>query len=55
MQSAERGLRRLELALDQSGTESLTAILHSLGIRSFDEVRDLAMLRNIVVGLEKKF
>jgi hypothetical protein len=52
MQAAERGLCRLEAALDKTGSESLVTILHSLNLNRLDRVDDLETLRQIVVALE---
>lgn len=54
MQSAERGLCRLDAALDHAGPESLRLILRSLDLKSIEQVSDLATLRDIVVALEEK-
>lgn len=53
MQAADRGLRRLEAALDQTGRESLDRILRSLDVQSLDRVDSLEMLHKIVVALEE--
>ncbi len=52
MRSAERGVRRLEAALEQTGPEALTSVLKSLGVRSLDRVENLETLKRIVVALE---
>lgn len=54
MQSAERGLRRLDAALDHTGPESLRSILRSLDLKSIDQVNDLETLHDIVVALEAR-
>lgn len=53
MRSAERGLRRLETALDKVGAEALVPILKSLGIASPERVDNLETLKRIVVELER--
>jgi Rad52/22 family double-strand break repair protein len=52
MQAAERGLRRLDAALDRVGPESLTQILRSLKFQSIDRVDNLQALHEIVLALE---
>ena len=52
MQSAERGFRRLDSALDRVGPEALTQILRSLKLQSIDVVDNLQTLREIVLALE---
>jgi hypothetical protein len=54
MQSADRGLRRLEAALEQAGPEALTSILRSLDINSRCQINNLETLHEIVVVLEAK-
>lgn len=53
MQSAERGLRRLEAALSRVGPETLTPILRSLGFNSLDHVDCLESLKKIVFEIER--
>jgi hypothetical protein len=53
MQSAERGLRRLEVALDRVGPETLVPILRSLRLNSLDQVDSLESLKKIVLGVER--
>ena len=53
MRSAERGLRRLETALDKAGTEALIPILKSLRIASLERVDNLETLKRIVLELER--
>jgi hypothetical protein len=53
MRAAERGLRRLEAALDQAGPEALSPILKSLGLASLERVDSLKSLKRILVGLER--
>jgi hypothetical protein len=52
MQSAERGLRRLDAALDRVGPEPLTEILRSLRLQSLTQVDNLQTLHQIVLALE---
>jgi hypothetical protein len=54
MQAAERGLRRLETAIDKIGPESLVPILHSLKLNSLEQVDNLKTLHEIVVAMEAK-
>ncbi|HWH57976.1 MAG TPA: Rad52/Rad22 family DNA repair protein [Terriglobales bacterium] len=54
MQSAERGLRRLEATVDETGSESLATVLRSLHLNSLDQVNDLDTLYKIVLALEAK-
>jgi hypothetical protein len=53
MQSAERGLRRLEAALDKSGPEILAPILRSLRLNSIDQVDSLDSLKRVVFEVER--
>ena len=53
MQSAERGSRRLDAALDKSGPEILLPILRSLQLNSLDQVDSLDNLKKIVLGIER--
>jgi hypothetical protein len=52
MQAAERGLKRLEAALDKTGPEPLAAILRSHHLTSLDRVENLETLHKIVLALE---
>ena len=52
MQGAERGLRRLQIALEQSSAESLEKALHAVNLRSLNEVKSLETLHKIVVKVE---
>jgi hypothetical protein len=54
MEAASRGLRRLEAALDKTGSESLVAILRSLNVKSLDQVDNLELLHEIVIALEAR-
>jgi len=53
MQSAERGLRRLEAALDKSGPAILVPILRSLQLNSLGQVDSLDNLKKIVLEIER--
>ncbi len=53
MQSAERGLRRLEAALDESGPEILAPILRSLRLNSIDQLDSLDSLKRVVLEVER--
>jgi Rad52/22 family double-strand break repair protein len=52
MRAAERGLRRLEAALDRTGPEALIPILRSLGLTSLERVDTLETLKRIVFDVE---
>jgi hypothetical protein len=52
MRAAERGLRRMEAALDKTGPEALVLILKALGLRSLERVDNLETLKRIVLELE---
>ena len=52
MRSAERGLRRLEAALDKTGSEALISVLKALRISSIERVENLETLKRIVLELE---
>jgi hypothetical protein len=54
MQAADRGLHRMEVALDMTGSEALAAILGSLSLKSLDQVDSLETLHKIVLALEAK-
>jgi hypothetical protein len=53
MQAAERGLRRLDAALDRTGGEALYPILQSLQLTSLDQVDNLETLRSVVLAAEQ--
>jgi len=53
MRSAERGLRRLEAALDKVGPEVLVPILKANRLTSIERVDNLETLKRIVVELER--
>jgi hypothetical protein len=53
MQSAERGLRRLEAALDRVGPETLVPILRSLRLNALAQVDNLDDLKKIVLAVER--
>lgn len=52
LRAAERGVRRLEGALERVGSERLTPILKLLGVNSLERVDTLEMLKRIIVELE---
>lgn len=54
MQAAERGLHRLTAALEKTGPGTLTAILHSVNLKSLDHVNNLETLQKIVLAIEAK-
>lgn len=54
MQSAARGLRRMEAAQERIGSEELKAIFSSLKVRSLDQVDNLDTLHKLVLALEEK-
>jgi len=54
MQAAERGLKRLEAALDRTGPEPLATILRSFNLNSLDRVESLDTLHKIVLTLEAR-
>jgi len=53
MRAAERGLRRLETALDKAGPEKLFPVLKSLGLSSLERVDTLETLKRIVLEMER--
>jgi hypothetical protein len=53
MQAAERGLRRLEAALDRIGPEALVPILRSLRLHSRNQVDCLESLKQVGVAAEE--
>ena len=52
MRSAERGLQRVEAALDKTGPEALVPILKTIGLSSLERVDNLETLKRIVLELE---
>jgi len=52
MHAAERGFRRLDIALERVGSETLQQILGSLKLQSIDRVDNLQTLREVVLALE---
>jgi hypothetical protein len=52
MRSAERGLRRLQAALDKTGSEALLPVLKALRLTSIERVENLETLKRIVLELE---
>jgi len=53
IQAAERGLRRLEAALDRVGPEPLVPILPSFRLHSLNQVNCLENLKKIVLEAER--
>jgi hypothetical protein len=53
MQGAERGLRRLEVAVGIAGPEALARILESLKLDSMERIDSLKTLKEIVLKLEE--
>lgn len=53
MRSAERGLRRMEAALDKTGPEALLPTLKTIGLSSLERVDNLETLKRIVLELER--
>ena len=53
MQAAERGLLRLEAALDKVGPEALVPILRSLRLTSLNQVDGLESLKKVVLEAER--
>ena len=54
MQGAQRGLRRLRVALEESGPESLERALRAVNLRSLDEANSLETLHKIVLHVESE-
>ena len=52
MQSAERGLRRVQAALDRTSPAVLNPVLQSLQLKSLDQVESLETLKQIALALE---
>lgn len=53
MQSAARGLRRLEAAQERIGSEATKALMSSLHVRSIAQVNSLETLQQLVTALEE--
>jgi hypothetical protein len=53
MQAAERGLRRLEAALDRVGPETLVPILRSCRLNSLNQIDCLESLKKVVLEAER--
>jgi hypothetical protein len=53
MQSAERGLRRLEAALNRVGPEAVVPALRSLRLKSLEQVDSLESLKKVVLAAEE--
>ena len=54
MQAADRGLKRLNAALDKTGSEPLAVILRSFNVATLERVNNLEILEKIVLALEVK-
>ncbi len=54
MQSADRGLRRLQSILERIGPDSLGPVLSSLQLKSLDQIDNLDTLQKVVLTLEAK-
>jgi hypothetical protein len=54
MQAAERGLSRLDAAVDKTGPDQLAAILRSVNLKSLGQMDNLETLQKVVVALEAK-
>jgi hypothetical protein len=54
MQAAERGLRRLDQALNQSDPDAMAAALRSVNLKSFDRVNSLEVLKQVVLAVEAR-
>jgi hypothetical protein len=52
MQAGERGLRRLQAALEELGSEPLGPILAQLKLKSLDQIDNLDTLKQVVLSLE---
>ena len=52
MRSVERGLRRLEAALDKLGPEGLIPVLKQHRLTSIERIDNLELLKRIVLELE---
>jgi hypothetical protein len=53
MRSAERGLRRLEAALDKLGPEALVPVLKANQLASIERIENLETLKRVVLELER--
>lgn len=52
MRAGERGLRRLDAALDETGPGTLIAVLKTFGLNSLERVDTLEMLKRVVLEVE---
>ena len=52
MRAAERGLRRLEAALDKLGPEALIPVLKQHRLTSIERIDNLELLKRVVLELE---
>jgi hypothetical protein len=54
MQSADRGLQRLQSILGRIGPDALRPVLSSLQLKSLEQIDNLDTLQRIVLALEAK-
>jgi len=54
MQAAERGLRRLDQALNQADSEAMAGVLRSMNLKSFEQVTGLETLKQVVLAVEAR-
>lgn len=54
MQAAERGLRRLDQALNQADPDAMAAALRSVNLKSFEQVNSLEVLKRVVLAVEAR-
>lgn len=54
MQAAERGLRRLDQALNRADPEAMATVLRSMNLKSFDQVNSLEALKQVVLTVEAR-
>jgi hypothetical protein len=54
MQAAERGLRRLDQALNQADSEAMASVLRSMNLKSFEQVTSLDTLKQVVLAVEAR-
>jgi hypothetical protein len=54
MQAAERGLRRLDQALNRADSEAMASVLRSMNLKSFDQVNNLEILKQVVLAVEAR-
>jgi hypothetical protein len=54
MQAAERGLRRLDQALNRADPEAMATALQSMNLKSFEQVNSLEALKQVVLAVEAR-